>query len=131
MGRSNEAQAERKLAQELEPLNPTINLAQGVAFTGTVISIRRSHNFKRPWSWILTSHRRKISLRLLMSRSGCTIKAIAGFENAIAQQSGGELSESIAGLGHVYAVLGRKDEALGKIEELNNSRPEDIYRQTA
>jgi TolB-like protein/DNA-binding winged helix-turn-helix (wHTH) protein/Tfp pilus assembly protein PilF len=118
MGRSNEAIAEKKLAQELEPLSLTINFELGLAFYHArdydqaieqfQKTLELDQNFPAPHSFLPAAYEQK----------GMYREAIGEFKKAIPLTPVGEGTLSEAGLGHVYAVTGKKSEARTLLDEL-------------
>jgi len=118
IGRSNEAIAEKKLAQELEPLSLTINFELGLGFYHARDydqAIEQFHktleldqNFPAPYSFLVAAYEQK----------GMYREALAEFKKATPPTPGGEGTLSKAGLAHVYAVTGKKSEAIALLDEL-------------
>jgi tetratricopeptide (TPR) repeat protein len=118
MGRHNEAIAERKLSQELDPLSPIVNFEYGLAFY-----------YAREYDQALDQFRKTLELDenfppahqfvpAAYEQKRMYDEAIVGFKEAIPLLGGSEWSLTRGGLGHVYAVLGRKSEALALVDEL-------------
>jgi eukaryotic-like serine/threonine-protein kinase len=118
MGRGDEAIAERKRALELDPLSLIINFELGLAFYYTrdydraieqfQKTLELDQNFPPVQQFLPASYEQKLMYD----------KAITGFRNAMPPKGGSEWSFSLAGLGHVYAVSGKKSEALAVLDEL-------------
>jgi tetratricopeptide (TPR) repeat protein len=117
-GRHNEGIAERKLAQELDPLSPIVNFELGLAFyyardyDQAIEQLQKTleldQNFPPVQQFLPAAYEQK----------GMYGEAIAGFKKAIPLQGGSEWSLTRGGLGHVYGVLGKKAEALAILDEL-------------
>jgi len=128
MGRFDEAIAEVKRAQELEPLSLIINSAVGYAYY-----------FARRYDQAIAESRKALEMDANFSRAHFNLglayeqkkmfpQAIASFQKAIAS-SGGPLME--AALGHAYAVAGRRAEAqevLDRLIELSKQRYVSAYQ---
>jgi serine/threonine protein kinase len=118
MGHHNEAIAERKLAQELDPLSPIVSFELGLAFYYArdydqaikqfQKTLELEQNFPPPQQFLPACYEQK----------GMYDEAIAGFKKTIPPLGGSEWSLTRGGLGHTYAVLGRKSEALAVVAEL-------------
>ncbi len=118
MGRHNEAMAERKRAQELEPLSLIINFELGLAsyyardYDQAIAQLKKTleldQNFPPAQSILPAAYEQK----------GMYGEAIAEFKNAVPLKRGSEWAMSKAGLGHVYAVSGKKSEARTELDEL-------------
>ena len=118
MGRSNEALAERKRAQELDPLSLIINSELGMAFyyaRDYDQAIEQFHktleldqNFPPGRAFLLAAYEQK----------GMYGEAIAEFKRAIPAKGISEVGLLRAGLGHTYAVSGKKSEARKVLAEL-------------
>ncbi len=128
MGRFDEAIAEVKRAQQLEPLSLIINSAVGYAYY-----------FARRYDQAIAESRKALEMDPNFSRAHFNLglayeqkkmfpQAIAEFQKAIAS-SGGPLME--AALGHAYAVAGRRAEAqevLDRLIELSKQRYVSSYQ---
>ncbi len=118
MGRHNEAIAEEKRAQELDPLSLIINFELGLAFYYAreydqaieqfQKTLELDPNFPPVYSFLPAAYEQK----------GMYHEAIAGFQKGMALAAGTEWSFSTCGLGHVYGVSGKKDEARTMLNEL-------------
>ena len=117
-GRLQEAMAEEKRAQELDPLSPISNFEVALAFYQArnydqaidqfQKTLELDPNFPPPNTYLPAAYEQK----------GMYEEAIAGFQKAITVTKGTDNALSIAGLGHVYAVSGRKAEARRMLAEL-------------
>jgi len=118
MGHSNEGIAERKLAQELDPLSLIINFELGMAFYYArdfdraieqfQKTLELDSNFPPPYQFLPAAYEQK----------GRYEEAITAFQKPISLKRGSEWLHSLAGLGHVYALSGKKAEARGVLDEL-------------
>jgi TolB-like protein/Flp pilus assembly protein TadD len=115
-GRLDDAQREIKRAQELDPLSPIININVAIVFLlkneidaaieqcQKIIELDPNHPLGHEWlGWARFKQRRYA-------------EAIAGVEKAAALS--GRSSPQLSNLGCVYAVAGRRAEALGILKEL-------------
>lgn len=117
-GRFREADAEKKRALELEPLSLVINFEAGLAFYFSRSydqaidqfqkTLELDANFPPPHTFLAASYEQK----------GMFEEAITAFQRAIAVAQGPAKALAMAGLGHVYAVSGRKTEARTILAEL-------------
>jgi len=117
MGRSNEALAERKLAQELDPLSLIINFELGSAFYYArdydlaieqfQKTLELDPNFGPVYLYLPAAYEQKEMYR----------EAIAEF-NKFPMKGGSDWAFSKGGLGHVLAITGKKSEARSVLEEL-------------
>jgi TolB-like protein/DNA-binding winged helix-turn-helix (wHTH) protein/Flp pilus assembly protein TadD len=118
MGRSNEAIAERKRAQELDPLSLVINFELGLAFYYARDYDQAIEQFQKTLELDQNFRPAHLFLPAAYEQKRMYGEAIAEFKNAIPLKGGGEPSLSKAGLGHVYAVSGKKSEARTVLDEL-------------
>jgi serine/threonine protein kinase/TolB-like protein/Tfp pilus assembly protein PilF len=119
MGRSDESLAERKLAQELDPLSLVMNfeLAQALYFA-------------RKYDQAIEQFQKNLELDpsfppfyaiapAAYEQKGMYEEAMTGFQKAMTVIRGPQgRSMSMAGLGHVYAISGKKEEARAELDEL-------------
>jgi len=120
MGRHEEAIAEIKRAQQLDPLSLIINTVAGVRFhwarryDEAVEQLRKTlemdPNFAVAHDW----------LGQVYEQMGQDESAIAEHQKAI-RASGGS-SQVVAALGHTYAAAGKRNEALRILADLNERR---------
>jgi TolB-like protein/DNA-binding winged helix-turn-helix (wHTH) protein/Flp pilus assembly protein TadD len=125
MGRSDEAIAERKRAVELEPLSPIINFELGLAFYYArdydlaieqfQKTLELDQNFPAAHNFLPAAYEQK----------GMYSEAIAEFKKAIPLTGKSEWTLSKAGLGHVYAVTGKKSEARTVLDELKQASEQE------
>jgi len=118
IGRFDESQTEKKRAQELDPLSSSINFDVGLTFYYTrqydqaIGQLRKmmemDPSFPPPQNILAAAYEQK----------GMYDEAIAGFQQAITLSTGFNRSISMAGLGHVYAVYGKKSAARKVLSEL-------------
>jgi tetratricopeptide (TPR) repeat protein len=127
MGRPDESLAERKRAQDLDPLSLMSNFEPGLAFYYArnydqaieqfLKTLELDPNFPLVYAHLPAAYEQK----------GMYDEAIAGFKKGIALRGGTEWSFSMGGLGHVYGVSGKKAEALAVLDELKQmSRQEYV-----
>ena len=118
MGRNHEAIAERKRAQELDPLSPVINFELALAFYYARDYDHAIEEFTRTLEFEPNFPPVQQFLPAAYEQKGMYGEAIAGFKNSISPTGSGESSLLRAGLGHVYAVTGKKSEARTMLDEL-------------
>ncbi len=118
MGRHNEANAERKKAQELDPLSLIISFELGMAFYYARDYDQAIEQFQKTLELDQNFPPAHQFLPAAYEQKGMYGQAIAGFKTAIQLKGGSEWSLSMAGLGHVYAVSGKKSEARAVLDEL-------------
>jgi eukaryotic-like serine/threonine-protein kinase len=117
-GRFREADAEKKTAQELEPLSLIINFEVGLAsyfsrnYDQAIDQFQKTleldANFPPPHTFLAAAYEQK----------GMFEEAIAAFQRAITVTKGADKTLAMASLGHVYAVSGKKTEARKTLAEL-------------
>ncbi len=117
MGRHNEAIAEKRRAPELEPLSLVMNFELGLGFYYARDYDQAIEQFQKTLELDQNFPAALALLPAAYEQKGMYGDAIAGFKKALTLK-GGERSLPIAGLGHVYAVTGKKSEARTVIEEL-------------
>ena len=131
MGRKDEAIAERKLAQELEPLSLIINFELGLAFYHARAydqaieqfqkTLELDRNFPAPNSFLPAAYEQK----------GMYSEAITEFKKSIPLTGASESTLLKAGLGHVYGVTGRKSEARAVLNELKETSAKEYLPATS
>jgi tetratricopeptide (TPR) repeat protein len=131
MGRGNDAIAERKLAQELDPLSPIINFELGLAFYYARDYDQAIEQFQKTLELDPSFPPVQQFLPAAYEQKGIYGEAIAGFKKAIPLKGGSEWSLTRAGLGHLYAVLGKKSEALTVLNELKQLSAEEYVPATS
>jgi tetratricopeptide (TPR) repeat protein len=117
MGRAEEATKERLLAQELDPLSPIINFELGLAYYFQHDYDRAIDQFKKTLELDPNFPPVLQILPAAYEQKGMYDEALAAFKKAISL-SGLDAQHAVAGLGHLYAVTGRKSEAQEQINEL-------------
>jgi serine/threonine-protein kinase len=126
-GRHNEAIAEERRALELDPLSLTINFELGLAFYYAHEYDQAIEQFKKTLELDPNFPPTYQFLPAAYEQKGMYGEAIAGFQKAIPLKGGSEWSFSMSGLGHVYAVSGKKSEARLVLDELKQlSGQEDV-----
>jgi tetratricopeptide (TPR) repeat protein len=118
MGRSDEAIAERKLAQELEPLSLTINFELGVGFYFARDYDRAIEQFQKTLELDQNFPAAHHFLPAAYEQKGMYSEAIAEFKKSILITGSSESKASKAGLGHVYGLTGKKSDARTMLDEL-------------
>ncbi|HEY8186956.1 MAG TPA: protein kinase, partial [Pyrinomonadaceae bacterium] len=118
MGRYDEAMAERKLAQELDPFSLVINFEAGLAFYFARNYDQAIDQFQKTLELdpnFLPAHG---SLAAAYEQKGMYDKATAEFKDLTFK--GSEWPMGVATLGHIYAVSGKKDEAQAVLNQLKD-----------
>ena len=116
MGRVDEALAESKRAQELDPLSPIIGAAFGHRlylarqYDKAIEQCLKALEVEPDFAY---GH---FNLGLVFEQKADFEKAIAEFQKAAALSD--RSSHHLAGLGHAYAVAGRRREAMKILNEL-------------
>ena len=116
MRQFDEAIAEMKRAQELDPLSLVINTD-----VGRILYLARQYDqaieqLRKTLKMDPDFFRAHWNLGLVYEQKGMCEEAIAAFQRARASSSDNLLATGA--LGHAYAICGRRDEALKVIEEL-------------
>jgi TolB-like protein/DNA-binding winged helix-turn-helix (wHTH) protein/Tfp pilus assembly protein PilF len=119
-GRFREAEAEKKRALELEPLSLIMNFEVGLAsyfardYDQAIDRFRKTleldANFPPPYTFLAASYEQK----------GMFEEAMAASRRAMTVTQGPPKALAMAGLAHIYAVSGRKTEALKILAELQS-----------
>ena len=119
-GRHDESIAERKKAQELDPLSLIMNFELGTAFYFARSYELAIEQFQKTLELDPSFPPAYIFLPAVYEQNGMYDQAIAGFQKAITLRGGTSLGSSLpmSGLGHVYAVSGKKGEAQAVLDEL-------------
>jgi eukaryotic-like serine/threonine-protein kinase len=119
-GRHDESIAERKRAQELDPLSLIMNFELGTAFYFARNYEQAIEQFQKTLELDPSFPPAYIFLPAVYEQTGMYNQAIAGFQKAITLRGATSLGSSLpmSGLGHVYAVSGRKREAQAVLDEL-------------
>ncbi len=118
IGRFREADAEKKRALELEPLSLIVNFEVGLALYSSrnydqaidqfQKTLELDANFPPPHTFLAAAYEQK----------GMFEEAITAFQRAMSVTQSPAKTLAMAGLGHVYAVSGRKTEARKILAEL-------------
>jgi TolB-like protein/DNA-binding winged helix-turn-helix (wHTH) protein/Flp pilus assembly protein TadD len=125
MGRGDEAIAERKRAVELEPLSPIINFELGLAFYYARNYDQAIEQFKKTLELDQNFPAAHNFLPAAYEQKGMYTEALAEFNKANPLTRGSEWSLSKAGLGHLYALTGKKSEARKVIDELKQASKQE------
>jgi TolB-like protein/DNA-binding winged helix-turn-helix (wHTH) protein/Tfp pilus assembly protein PilF len=131
MGRSNEAIAERKQALELEPLSLTINFELGLSYYYDRDYDQAIEQFQKTLELDQQFPAALNFLPAAYEQKGMYSEAIAGFKKALPLSGGGEWTLSRAGLGHVYAITGKRPEAQTVLNELKRISREEYLPPTS
>jgi serine/threonine protein kinase/Flp pilus assembly protein TadD len=117
-GRHNESIAEERRAVELDPLSLTISFELGTAFYYArnydqaieqfQKTLELDPNFPAVYAFLPAAYEQK----------GMYDEAIAGFQKGITPRGRSEWPMTVPGLGHVYAVSGKKGDARTVLNEL-------------
>lgn len=118
IGRFREADAEKKQALDLEPLSLIVNFEVGLALYSSrnydqaidqfQKTLELDANFPPPHTFLAAAYEQK----------GMFEEAITAFQRAMSVTQSPAKALAMAGLGHVYAVSGRKTEARKILAEL-------------
>jgi TolB-like protein/DNA-binding winged helix-turn-helix (wHTH) protein/Tfp pilus assembly protein PilF len=125
MGRSDEAIAERKRAVELEPLSSIINFELGLAFYYARDYDQAIEQFQKTLELDQNFPSAHNFLPAAYEQKGMYNEAIAEFKKAFPLTARSEWTFSKAGLGHVYAVTGKKSEARTMLDELKQASEQE------
>jgi tetratricopeptide (TPR) repeat protein len=117
-GRGKEGIVERKRAQELDPVSLVINFELGLGFyygrnydqaiEQFLKTLELDPNFPPPHVFLPAAYEQK----------GMNSEAVAEFKRSIPLKNGSEWSLINGGLGHLYAISGKKSEALASLDDL-------------
>jgi serine/threonine protein kinase/TolB-like protein/Tfp pilus assembly protein PilF len=118
MGRLDESIAENKQAQELDPLSPSSTFGLAQAFYYARKYDQAIEQFQNALKLDPSFPPVLLFLPVAYEEKGMQEEALTGFQKAITLTKGAVRSGSMAGLGHVYAVSGRKGEARTVLNEL-------------
>jgi TolB-like protein/DNA-binding winged helix-turn-helix (wHTH) protein len=121
MGRSDEAIAERKRALELEPLSLIINFELGLSYYHARDYDKAIEQFQKTLELDQNFPAAHNFLPAAYEQKGMYKEAIAEFKQSIPLAKGSEATLSKAGLGHVYAVTGKKGDAGLLLDELKQT----------
>ncbi len=129
MGRHNEAIAERKLAQELEPLSLIMNFELGLGFYNARDYDQAIEQFQKTLELDQNFPPAHALLPAVYEQKGMYAEAIAGYKKSLTLKS--EWAGPMAGLGHVYAVSGNKSEARRVLDELKRVSGQEYVPATS
>jgi serine/threonine-protein kinase len=118
IGQHQEADAEERRAQELDPLSLITNFEVALAFYFSRNYDQAIDQFKKTLELDPNFPPPHTYLPAAYEQQGRFEEAIVGFQRAITLTSGGDKTLAMAGLGHVYAASGRKGEARNVLSEL-------------
>jgi len=117
MNRPEEAIKERLVAEDMDPLSPIINFELGMAYYFQRDYDRAIDQFKKTLELDPDFPPVHQFLPAAYEQKGMYDEAFAAFKKAMSL-SGRDPQHAIGGLGHLYAVTGRKTEAQEQINEL-------------
>ena len=118
MGRPEEAISERRLAVELEPLSLIINFELGSAYYFARDYDRALEQFQKTLELDQNFPPATNFLPAVYEQKRMYAEALSGFRKARSMTLGSEGSLATSGLGHLYAVTGKRSEALKLADEL-------------
>jgi len=118
MGRANEAIAESKRAQELDPVSPIVNFELALAFYYARDYDQAIEQFHKTLELDQNFPPVQQFLPAAYEQKGMYDEAIAGYKKTIPLMGNSEWTLVRGGLGHIHAVLGKKSEALAVLDEL-------------
>jgi len=118
MGRPEEAISERRLAVELEPLSLIINFELGSAYYFARDYDRALEQFQKTLELDQNFPPATNFLPAVYEQKRMYAEALSGFRKARSITLGSEGSLATSGLGHLYAVTGKRSEALKLADEL-------------
>ncbi|MBA2647637.1 MAG: protein kinase [Pyrinomonadaceae bacterium] len=118
MGRFDEARAEVKRSQELDPLNDFNTAGVGMSFYFARQYDQAVEQYRKAVGIEPKSHWSRLLLGLAYEQQGKLPEAIAELNQA---RRLNDSPQVLASLGHAYAVSGRRDEARAVIEELKET----------
>jgi TolB-like protein/Flp pilus assembly protein TadD len=118
MGRTSEAIEERRRAQELEPLSLTINFELGLGFYYGRDYDQAIEQFQKTLELDQNFPAARNFLPAAYEQKGMYNEAIVEFKKSIPLTAAAESTLSKAGLGHVYALTGKKSEARLLLDDL-------------
>jgi eukaryotic-like serine/threonine-protein kinase len=130
-GRRNEAIAERKRAQELDPLSLVINFELGIAFFYSRDYDKAIEQFQKTLELDPNFPPPHIFLPAAYEQKGMYSEAMAEFKKAIPLKGGSEMSLTKGGLGRLYAILGKKNEARTQLDELKQLAAQEYVPATS
>ena len=130
-GRRNEAIAERKRAQELDPLSLVINFELGLAFFYSRDYDKAIEQFQKTLELDQNFPPPHVFLPAAYEQKGMYSEAMAEFKKAIPQRGGPEWSLRKGGLGRLYAILGKKNEARTELDELKQLAAQEYVPATS
>ena len=118
MGRRDEALAERKKALELDPLSLASNSELGLTYYFARDYDKAIEQFRMTLELDPNFPLATAQLPVNYELKGMYDQAIAGFQKLATQRGDTRWSNSLAGLGHAYAMSGKKAEARAVLAEL-------------
>jgi tetratricopeptide (TPR) repeat protein len=117
-GRHNESIAEERRAVELDPLSLTISFELGTAFYYARDYDQAIQQFQKTLELDPNFPAVHAFLPAAYEQKGMYDEAIAGFQKGITPRGRSEWPMTVPGLGHVYAVSGKKGDARTVLNEL-------------
>jgi TolB-like protein/lipoprotein NlpI len=127
MGRLDESIKERLLAQQLDPLSPIINFELAMAYYFQRDYDRAIDQFKKTLELDPDFPPVHQFLPAAYEQKGMYDEALAAFKTALSLP-GTDVQHAMAGLGHLYAITGRKKEAHQQIDRLKELSQKQYVR---
>jgi serine/threonine protein kinase len=118
MGRTQEMTAERKRAQELDPVSLTNNFAIGLNLYFEHKYDQAIEQFQKTLELDPNFPPVPIFLGAAYEQKGALAEAVTAFQKGLPSLGMGERSLGMAGLGHAYAISGKKTEAQAVLNEM-------------
>ena len=118
MGRLQEAIAEEKRAQELDPVSLIINFELGIVLYYAREYDQAIEQFRKTLELNPNFRQAQTSLAAAYGQKGMYEQAVAGLQKSLTLPGGTEWPPTRAGLGYAYGVSGRKDEARKVLNEM-------------
>ncbi|HEX8456054.1 MAG TPA: tetratricopeptide repeat protein [Pyrinomonadaceae bacterium] len=117
MGRQTEAVMQMRLARELDPLSLPVNSGMGWHYYLTRQYDEAIHEYRKTLELNENFYMAHFLLGMALEQTGRYDEALASYERAILLSGGSPAMR--AAPGHVYALLGRREEARAVLSELH------------
>jgi serine/threonine-protein kinase len=118
MGRLQEAIAEEERARELDPVSLIINFELGIVLYYAREYDQAIEQFRKTLELNPNFRQAQTNLAAAYGQKGMYEQAVAALQKSLTLQGGTEWPPTRAGLGYVYGVSGRKDEARKVLNEM-------------